>query len=72
MSMKFDLCDDLFAKYEGRSLSPRITKYNVNKKINYDSFADLFYTCVSSVLLYASTTCGIKNFKKCDQIQHRA
>ena len=41
--LKFDLCDDLFAKSGGRALSSLISKYNVNKNFSYDIFTHLFY-----------------------------
>ena len=46
--LKFDLCDDIFAK-SGRTLSSLISKCNVNKKFNYDIFTHLFYNCVSHI-----------------------
>ena len=52
--LKFDLCDDIFVKCGGRALSSLISKYNVNKKSNYDIFTIFhlfFYMLVKSVAL---------------------
>ena len=40
--LKFDLCDDIFAKSEGRDLLSLISKYNVN----YDILHFLFILCL--------------------------
>ena len=51
MNIKFDLCDDPFAKSGGRALSSLTSKYNVNNNLIYDMFTHLFYTCISLVWL---------------------
>ena len=44
--LKFDSCDNVFAKSGGRALASLISKYNINKNFNHDIYTYLFNACI--------------------------
>ena len=50
---KYHICDEIFAKSDGRALTSLISKYNIYKKNSFDVYTNLFNSCIKPVIMYA-------------------
>ena len=70
--MDFNLIAETLAKAGGRALGAVISKIQSYKDVGFNTYSNLYDSCVVPVLDYCSGVWGFKAFDKIDMIQNRA
>ena len=70
--MDFKIIAETLAKAGGRALGAVISKIQSYKDVGFNTYSNLYNSCVVPVLDYCSGVWGFKGFGKIDMIQNRA